>query len=236
MYKTLGNKWLNEYSLLITMKKDFKVGRFGVRISNKYSKIYRIWLNKKGDIYLSLRNIASRLKVSFHISGSWQISLTTEQYKNDKLNLDNRHIKLWNKPEGNYGEMTLAFRILIPHSELKENQKHTEKKINWIESENKNDATEIVIIFVKPNAKITHWPGFKKNTKLLYKFPIKNDEIVYLVYKEFNFTKEGKLTLLRYKNRFNSWAKDNSKGNYGALLFGDENDGSKKIYDINIEK
>ena len=113
------------------MGKESKVRRFGVRSLNKYSTIYRVWYEKHGDVYLGLRNIAGKIKISFHISGSWQFSLTSEHFKKDNLGRENRHIAIWEKPEGNYNKMTLGFRVAIPHIELKERTGIINEKKNF---------------------------------------------------------------------------------------------------------
>lgn len=102
--------------------------------STERSSVWKIWVNKN-DIYIQTRMMGSDSKVSLHESGQFQWSMTTEwmakQTNRDLKNVD-RHIVRWKRPEILDGAAKLVFEIIIPKSELREeNIKESYKKVYW---------------------------------------------------------------------------------------------------------
>jgi hypothetical protein len=85
------------------------------------SNAWRLWTNKKGDVYLACRDNIKEAKVSLHISGRWRIGFTTEALtKNTKLlpTDQNRALEVWDAPPPAMPNTVVAFRLLFPTSEL----------------------------------------------------------------------------------------------------------------------
>jgi hypothetical protein len=95
----------------------FAVGQPNGLTSNSWG----LWANKKGDIYIVCRDNFKETKVSLHASGRWRMGFTTESLaKNPNLvPLEkNRAWEVWDKPPPQLPNVTIAFRLFFPTSEL----------------------------------------------------------------------------------------------------------------------
>lgn len=61
------------------------------------SHIWRLWITKHGDIYLSTKNMAGIIKVSFHKSGICRYALTNEHA--NARQIEDRLIHKWLRPK-----------------------------------------------------------------------------------------------------------------------------------------
>jgi hypothetical protein len=112
--------------------------------SGKRSTVWKIW-TQKSDVYIQSRMMGSDSKVSLHASGQCQWSDTSEwvSRQSEAKNSD-RHIVKWNLPEILPGQTTHVFRIVIPHSELRQiNIDEKLNKIVWLPEPNQGYATQI---------------------------------------------------------------------------------------------
>lgn len=118
------------------------------------STVWKIWVNKN-DVYILTRMMGSDAKVSLHESGLCQWSLNFESIKGNQ-NIDlvhnrNRHIVRWNMAKLHEGQANHIFRIVIPHSELKKNNKEEDlKKVNWIPAPSVGSALQIECYITPP--------------------------------------------------------------------------------------
>ncbi len=95
----------------------FAVGPPNGLTSNSWS----LWANRKGDIYIACRDNFKEAKVSLHPSGRWRMGFTTEALaKNPNIvPLEgNRAWEVWDQPPPQLPNVTIAFRLFFPTSEL----------------------------------------------------------------------------------------------------------------------
>ena len=125
------------------------------------SSVWRVWTHKN-DVYFQAESLGGALKVSLHESGRWQMSFTTEFVKKMQAKGQwpaiSRHMSRWLRPT-EISSVTLAFRIIIPTSELRPLKLRMVRPITWIAAAPIGHAVEFMIFLTAPGTKVTDWPG-----------------------------------------------------------------------------
>ncbi len=110
---------LTQAGILPTRKREV---RFAVGLPNGLtSNSWKVWANKKGDIYIACRDSFKQARVSLHVSGRWRMGFTTEALKEDPSLLhpgENRVWEVWDRPPRAFPNTTIAFRLYFPTAEL----------------------------------------------------------------------------------------------------------------------
>ncbi len=193
-------------------------------------------MDKNNEIYLFERNTGSSFKVSLHKSGNWQISFTSEFIADKNIPNQTRHIDKWKAPTNNIGNgMTLAFRIIIPESELREPISTSRKKIEWIKAPKENHYVEINVILSKPDVKISSWPGKNRmQTSLLKEIILSNGDTLWLVYRYHPLGSNDIIKLDQYKKTCQNFIKEMHSKNPKAIFGDAEKDGSRKFIEVSL--
>ncbi|MBI5459002.1 hypothetical protein [Methanobacterium sp.] len=211
--------------------------RVGVRASDgSVSGKWKIWA-KNNEIYLLDRAAGELFKASLHQSGNWQISLTSEFIADKKIANQNRHIERWKAPIDNICKgVMLAFRIIIPESELRKPASTiSHKNINWINSPKKGDLAEIDLILTKPNVKVSNWPGKNSmQTSLLKEIKLLNEDTLWIVYRYQAMDRQNITQLDKYREDCLEKIKEGNPEKPKAILIGDEKDGSRKFIELSL--
>jgi hypothetical protein len=95
------------------------------------SSTWRLWGNKKGDIYFAVRTLGNTIKASFHRDGKCQVGFT-EEYMSTATKLytiQSRHWEKWRLPSD---ELVKALQVLIPHSELRQFTSRNDRDVIWL--------------------------------------------------------------------------------------------------------
>ncbi|MCH7928085.1 MAG: hypothetical protein IID03_08905 [Candidatus Dadabacteria bacterium] len=218
-----------------------QVLRFGITDGNGHrAATWKLWTPpNKSDVYLSCRELRGALKASLHQSGQWHIAYSQETFEEvvkDAIPAKhNRFIKTWTKPKNIATGITLAIRIVIPHSAVTSPISDKESDINWIPNCTKPYATEIDIMIISPSTPVTGWPGKNKmGTKPIGSYQIANDETVWAVYQVVDMPDLTPVTKGKgsfYKGRSYN---DLKSGKLRALVLGKEQDGSRVLYDCAV--
>jgi hypothetical protein len=113
------------------------------------SATWRLWGDKKGDAYLSMRSLGSQLKASFHRDRRCSFGFTkrAEVVASERFGLDSRHMKRWTLPEG---QLVRAAQILIPEAELAVFSAKESEAMRWIPSPAKERVTVVSIFIAEP--------------------------------------------------------------------------------------
>jgi hypothetical protein len=86
------------------------------------SNSWRVWVDKKANIYIACRDQFPEAKVSLHPSGRWRMGFTEEAIiaRPDLLASpeDNRAWEVWDKPSEYLPQIIPAFHLYFPTSEL----------------------------------------------------------------------------------------------------------------------
>jgi len=216
--------------------------RFGVRNNELlHSATWKLWTEDSGgnsEIYLACRALGGELKASMHQSGNWHIAFNKNTYE-EKVQgvvprLDSRFTDQWPRPTEFADGITLAFRIVTPHSAVSSNTEiRNDNKIIWVSAPPDGKALEIDICITKPNLTVSNWPGKNSmQTELIGSFVLNNGETVWAISRlidcpDFSQLGPGGGYLFRGKSKKDLEDVENIR----ALVFGDMSDGSRVIYD-----
>jgi hypothetical protein len=148
-----------------------KAKRGGIRwiigtLDGARSSTWRLWANKKGDVYISRRGAGGIYKVSFHRDGNCQIGFTSDYEETAKKLLPlfpSRHWYRWKVPD----EQTVrALQIVVPHSEMRAFPSIEEEQTAWIPAPPHDSVSVVSIFFAKPGTEEI-WPGAAEGIKPL---------------------------------------------------------------------
>lgn len=219
-----------------------QVVRFGISDGSGHrAATWRLWTpSGKSDVYLTCRALGGTLKASLHQSGSWHIAYSERAFEKDVQGAvptqQDRFLEKWPRPKPIAPGVTLAFRIVTPHSAVTSLIGEADRNVKWIPNCPSPRATEIDIIIVSPSTPITDWPGKNKmGTKLIGSYELANDESVWAVYWVVDMPDLSPSTKGIggfYKDRSQEDLKSDS---LRALVFGEESDGSRVMYDCAVK-
>jgi len=126
------------------MSKNLLDLRFVIKDNNNYSSgIWRIWLTKKGDVYLCTTKMGGIVKYSFHQSGICRHAFTTEYGKPPES--EDRAMYKWNRaviPKKGEGKATRLAWIAFP--------------TDYLSKLNLNDAGNVLEIKSAPSKYATY--------------------------------------------------------------------------------
>jgi hypothetical protein len=124
------------------------------------SGIWRIWVNKKGDVYVSVRCLGGVWKISLHKDGNCQFGFTKEYSTtaSTRFGIESRHAEVWRLPTAPF---IRALQILIPESELRIQEVVDIRKINWLPDLQQRSIGTITIFIVQSGVKIELDEGLK---------------------------------------------------------------------------
>jgi hypothetical protein len=132
--------------------------------------------------------------------------------------------------------MTLAFRIVTPWSAVTNERNKMDANIIWLPNAVEPKATEIDILILKSDLNVNDWPGkHSMGTSLVGSIPLANGETVWGVYWVVDmpdFSKVPAGTGHFYKGKTDT---DLESEGLRALVFGNQTDGSRVIYDCVVK-
>lgn len=140
--------------------------RFAVgSVNERRSSTWRLWGNKKGDTYLSMRSLGSQLKISIHKDRRCHIGYTKEyeSIASERFGEENRHWERWVLPEGN---VVRVIQILIPDSELGIFSSDEKTPMRWIPAPGVGRAT-VFSVFVAEPPNSYQWESPERDGHLL---------------------------------------------------------------------
>jgi len=148
---------------------------------------------------------------------------------------EDRFLDKWSRPRPITPGVTLAFRIVTPYSAVTSPVSEADKDVSWLPNCSPGRATEVDIIIVSPATPVIGWPDKSKmRTKPVGSYRLANGESVWVVYRVVDMpdlSHATKGTGWFYKGR----TEENLKSDkLRALVFGDEPDGLRVIYDCAV--
>ena len=215
--------------------------RFAIRENQLRAATWKIWSrNSNSDIYLTCRELKGAIKASLHQSGSWHIGYSdsaSEKYFESREDFEkSKFIEIWPKPKPISDGTVLAFRIVTPFSAIRSSVDNTRNDIIWIPNCSTGYATEIDIMITTVNITSANWPGRNKmGTKLVGSYDLANKERVWVVYWQIPMPDLSSISGKPFKFYKGKTKADLSKENLKAIIFADENDGSRTLFDFSVE-
>lgn len=218
-----------------------QVIRFGISDGSGHrAATWKLWTpSNKSDVYLAYRELGGALKASLHQSGSWHVAysqMTFEDVVQGAIpTQQDRFLEKWPRPKPIAPGITLAFRIVTPHSGVTSLISEPDENITWIPNSPPPRATEIDIMIISPITPVTGWPGKNKmGTKPIGSYELTSGETVWAVYWVVDMPDLSPATKGAgrfYKGRTHEGLKSDT---LRALVFGEEPDGSRVIYDCAV--
>jgi hypothetical protein len=217
--------------------------RFGISDGNFRASTWKLWTPaRKFDVYLACRELGGELKASLHESGQWHVAYS-KTFFDEKLvgsepqTQQSRFIQDWWRPKPISADITLAYRILTPHSAVTIPITAADKKLSWIPNCHPSRATQIAVFIISSaTSDVSGWPGEDHGAKPVENYNLPNGESVWVVYKDIKMpdlsaTRAGPLQFFNGKDK-----EDLKPGNLRAVIFGDAPDGSRLIYDCLVQR
>jgi len=213
--------------------------RFTVTNGLKRAATWKCWTASGGrsDIYLACRELKGAIKASLHESGNWHLAYSRE-FLDKNLDISpnesaHRYIHRWSRQPQIAPGVTLAFRIITPHSGINVPFYDSQyENIVRIPEPPDNKAIEIDIIITAPNTLVSSWPGKNSmNTELAGSMSLDSGEKVWIVYRVIDMPAikpvHGRPKYFKNKGEDDLVRAENLR----LLMFGNEKDGSRVIYD-----
>jgi hypothetical protein len=125
---------------------------------------WRLWGNKKGDVYVAARSITREAKASFHRDCKCHLGFTHDYYNETARTrfpgLTSRHWDHWvNSDE----PVVRALQIVLPASELRSFASQEAAQTKWLPPPSENSTSEISIFIVDRriagHPTDSKWPG-----------------------------------------------------------------------------
>ena len=206
---------------------------------------WKLWTQRatnKSDVYLACRSLGGSIKASLHESGQWHVAYSKKTFEERVQGaiprFANRFVETWPRPPELAPGITLAYRIVTPSTAVTTPFEPANfSTVCWIPNAAQGFATEIDIFLLRPGTPVTDWPGRRSmGTSLIGSLEIENGETAWAVYRtvpqpNLVFPTQG--TGYFYRG---SGPSDLDCESLRAMVFGDESDGSKVIYDCTIQR
>lgn len=221
--------------------------RFGITDDNgKTASTWKCWTHSgagKSDVYLTCRSLKKGpLHASLHESGKWHIVYSEKFFAENQdvfVNRpESRFIDKWPRPSEIATGVTLAFRIVTPHSAINIPISSLDKGIFWIPAPPLDKAVEIAIIITSPNALVSSWPGkHSMNTTLVDSIFLDNGDRIWVVYRVIDCPTFTNLNNVQVTPKyFKGRSKDDLIGErLHIIILGQEKDGSRVMIDAAVK-
>lgn len=171
------------------------------------SSVYRLWtVFRKSEIFLAVRMLGGRHKVSLHPSGDWRIA---HPYESGLRRPDGtRIIQRWQRPEEYPAGWTRAFEIWIPRSELLRPPPYPEKTdgVAWFDTPPPlgHPVSVFAVWLAGPEVPLDteSWPRIDGYlNEAITRFPLANGETVWLIRMAISISSDQFAELQRIKAR-----------------------------------
>lgn len=129
------------------------------------SSTWRMWGDKKGDSYLSMRLMGAILKVSLHRDRRCSVGFTKgfESLAKEQFGASSRHWHRWVLPDN---PVVKGFQILVPDSDLAEFTSEEKEPMAWIPAPGEGRAVVCTVFIAEPPSRFS-WVSPEKNGNLL---------------------------------------------------------------------
>jgi hypothetical protein len=113
------------------------------------SSTWRLWGDKKGDVYLSMRSLGGVIKASFHRDRRCSVGFTSEYHAEARarFGVQSRHMSRWTLPEKG---VVRAAQILIPNDDLLPFEEIDAAQMRWLPAAGPGFATVISVFIAEP--------------------------------------------------------------------------------------
>lgn len=162
--------------------------RFAVGAENGLrSGIWRVWSNQaESDVYLAIRTIAGRNKISLHATGCCNASMTSQEAQANPSALlrqgGTRHLDKWNRRVLTGDLLSIPLRLRFPASELRQGIDPASKgaKVCWLVPPQDGHALDVLCVFTSSIFE-NEWPWKANGGNLINWTHLPNGETFWLI-------------------------------------------------------
>ena len=117
------------------------------------SSPWRLWSNKKGDIYAAVRSLGGTVKASFHRDGKCHVGFTSEYAATAtaRFGVARRHWETWRLPAD---PVARVLQILIPFSDLRLFATLDDAELTWLPAPPMGSIAVVSIVVAPPDAEL----------------------------------------------------------------------------------
>jgi hypothetical protein len=216
------------------------------------SSVWRVWMNdRRDDVYIAARSLASDLKVSLH-PNFWYFGFTRKHAERGSSVVPpgaDRKMHVWERP-GEFGAgWTRAFAIVVPASEVIEAPTpYAGSEAVWFPKPADGEAIHFTVLLSKPGAArgrrgYPNADGFDDSTEFLTRLDMTTGEQLWVVAHVAPMTDEDTERLERTRASFEEHrrqelvnrAKKSPSFSPRALVFADSSDGVGYFFDVALD-
>jgi len=153
-----------------------------------HSSIWRLF-STTNDVYMSTRSLGGALKASLHESGECAVAFT-EQYVAKQRSADawwreSRRVDTWTPASNIRAGVTLAMRIAVPDSELREYPVSTSRAVKWLPPPPAGHTAEVCVFLLDLAWPEGSWPGQTSHSTLpVFHHVLPNGKHLWLVQRQ----------------------------------------------------
>jgi hypothetical protein len=213
------------------------------------SAVWRIWMNdRRDDVYIAARALASELKVSLHPE-FWYFGFTKQHTRRGSSVVpsgSDRKMHVWSRPVEFGTGWTRAFSIVVPASEVVEaSSPYTGSEAVWFPQPADGEAVHFTVLLSKPDAArgrrgYPNADGFGDSTEFLTRLNMTTGEQLWVLAHIAPMT-DGETARLEKaraglddhsRQRLTARAKKDPTFSPRVLLFAESSDGVGLFFDI----
>jgi len=161
------------------------------------SSTWRLWGNKKGDIYISVRSLGGIIKTSLHRDGNCHTGFTSHYAGSGNSLAPTEKSRHWDEWRLSNDSVVRAMQIVVPSSELRRFKSNESEQMKWLPSPINGSASVVSIFIAQPEALKT-WPEAEHGTKPLG-IIWTNKRIMWAVYAENSIDDNTRSEIEKYR-------------------------------------
>lgn len=220
--------------------------------SGPRSSVWRIWMNdRRDDVYIAARALASDLKVSLHPE-FWYFGFTKQHIDRGSSVLpsgSDRKMRVWSRPAEFGAGWTRAFSIVVPASQVVEAPTpYTGSEAVWFPKPAEGEAVHFTVLLSKPGAArgrrgYPNADGFGDSTEFLTRLDMTTGEQLWVVAHVAPMT-DGETARLEKaragfeehnRQRLTARVKNDPTFSPRMLIFAESSDGVGLFFDIALD-
>jgi hypothetical protein len=226
--------------------------RFGVgRPDGARSSVWRVWMNnRRDDVYISARALASELKASLH-RDYWYFGFPDQHVRRETSFVplgSDRKKYVWDRPEEFGAGWTRAFEIIVPGTEIVEAPlPYTGSEAVWLPAPSPDEAANFTVLLSKPDAPrgrrgYPNAEGFEDSTEFITRLEMKTGERLWVLAHVEPMTNDraeeierARRTVVEHAcDKLVAATREDAKFSARALVFADSPDGVPRIVDVSL--
>lgn len=217
------------------------------------SSVWRVWMNdRRDDVYISARALASDIKVSLHPE-FWYFGFTQHHTDRGSSVLPagaDRKMEIWDRPAEFGAGWTRAFAIIVPASEVVEAPTaYTGSEAVWFSKPADGEAVHFTVLISKPDAArgrrgYPNADGFGSSTEFLTRLDMTTGEQLWILAHVAPLTdweteglEKAHASLDKHScQKLAARAASDPTFSPRLLVFGDSSDGARQFFDVALDE